>query len=249
MTERTTRRWAPITGAMLVIVIAPVDADAGGRPPDDACLFLDLHTTDATYSGCESMDYIETLECEDFRGLDQPGGPLVWYWIIATWARGWTFDDGIGSIRFGLERSEDEPATWASCTAGADVPGVGWPSSGTGYEASWAGGCYVPSGPTARIGFLWPDEHSIDGLTGEYRFGVHPDDPGDLAHWRTCGGEERAMGFQPHWWYDLVELRHLCQLYTDPIGEPICSAFTPTAGASWGRIKSCYRTEPPLETR
>jgi hypothetical protein len=166
--------------SLFVLVTIPA---AGLGYPDDPAAHLNFLITEPSYSGCGDPDYawIDAADCVDLGSAPLAGEAFVW--VVASHAGG--FPDGIGAVQFGIEHSSGV-ISWTACTGGSEIPGDGWPASGSGDAITWRYGCYRPSGENAKVGFF----RVADGASGS--MAIIPDPRPERALYVDCG--ERTQG-------------------------------------------------------
>ncbi len=141
---------------------------------------LNVVVTEPSYSGCDDVafDWIETSDCDGLSSSPLGGAAFVWV-VVSDEA---SFPSGIGGVQFATTHSMPV-GSWTLCTGGNQIPGEGWPASGSGNAVTWASGCYEPPGTNARVGYFAID----DGSSGT--FGIEPDPRVGAALWVECGGD------------------------------------------------------------
>jgi len=210
------RSWVLMAG-----LVFPVAASA---QPTDIDANLNVLLTNPSYVGCSDPEFVQIDErvCSEIAS-----GPIAgpaFLWLVTSREGG--YDAGIGGVQLGLTHTLGSGLAWALCTGGSEIPEPGWPDSGTGDAATWAGGCYHPAGQVARIGYLGlslGDVGSI-AITGDPRIGeaVYADCLAELFSYcdGNLGRAELAEGTTP-----------LCGDYCEVV---------PVHDVSWGAIKSLY---------
>jgi hypothetical protein len=188
---------------------------------------INLYVANADYDlACDSFSD-DGLVCGDL--VSAPGsadGSFIW--VVASHTG--PFPDGIGGIQFGIQYSGDLFSIgWALCTGGSEIAQAGWPDSGTGDAVTWSGGCYVPTGEVAKIGYLTV----LDATVGSFAIIGDPRlaPPDDVA-WADCSAVV---------WTICPENRGS----DDNVGDgtvPDCDScpVTPLQEVSWGAIKSLF---------
>lgn len=198
----------------LVALMVPAIASA----QDDADAFINVTVTPPSYGGCDAGAGIDDGGCLDLASAPQENG---FVFVVASRLGGW--DDGIGAIQFGLDHTL--AGSWALCTGGSEIPEAGWPASGTGNAATWGGGCYLPAGENALVGFVsvaGPAGGSIQ-TTGDPRVGA--------AIYTSCS----AVPFN----FPAGNLGGDADLAdgTTPLCEP---TGTPTVEETWSSLKNLF---------
>lgn len=210
--------------------IYPFTADCGGwtggggggivvRAADRAN--LNLVITPATYSDCLAIDDADLDACELLVSEPVSGPALAW--VVASHEGGFLDRGQISRITFAIEHAGVDVQGWTSCTGHPGVPYLGWPDSGSSFQALWGDGCYEPPGEGAKVGFL----SLADGSTGHLGFGP-------WATWADCNAEVRICE------------ENLGGVVLGSPSTPICGDHcdeigTPARARSWGAIKGHYR--------
>jgi hypothetical protein len=197
---------------------------------------INLYVANADYDlGCDAFAD-DALLCTDL--VSGPGSPDgVFIWVVLSHQGG--FPAGVGGAQFGIEYSGLGGVFWTLCTNGSEIPGSGWPNSGTGNAVTWSGGCYQPTGEIAKIGYVL----AFDGSSGSFRIVGDPRlsdvDPQEQVQWADC---DAAV------WGVCSENRG----YDDNIGDGgpplnfegrdncVNNCVTPVRETSWGEIKSLF---------
>ncbi len=237
------------TGLALIAAVCFLTVPA--QADDTYPYSLMLHTSPPTYSGCGEPTMADgALNCGMVytNGRDYGAYTPVFVWVLIGNVPPCTPDGGgVGGVRFGIEY---EPTVllsgWAVC-AGAEVPGFGWPGSGTGNAITWQGGCKCVTANTdgmTKVGFFQCNPGSMGGLW------ITEDPQVGYAQAADCA----PIGFRI--------CRHLmgsCVLH--PSNDPCDVYFAeqglgyavspcnpcggkcalPTQESTWGSIKSLYR--------
>ena len=148
-------------------------------------------------------------------------------------------ENGIRSLRFGIEYDDLMWLSWASCTGGDDVyqddADGRWPSSGTWYEARWPDDCYQVTdndiGAT-RAGYLVVNPGQLDLI----RFFGHSSDDGEI---RATDCEGAVTSICPDAW----GVGHVDSKNGGTKGINTCGAgcASPVLESTWSTIKSAYR--------
>jgi hypothetical protein len=199
----------------LVALMLPVAAFAQA----DGNANINVVVTLPDYAGCAAGLPFEELTCEDLVSGTVEGTAFSWIFM----SDGDMYPDGIGGIQFGVDYTKTVIG-WTLCTGGSEIPEDGWPNTGTGNAATWAGGCYFPAGENALVGFFTV----ADGASGAMNVTMDPRI--GMAMWSDC--QPFSQEFYP-------EL--LGGVDNAAPGPPNCDEFVvPTIESSWGQIKASY---------
>jgi hypothetical protein len=125
-----------VLAGMLTTGIAATVA-AGGAPA------LNLHVIPFDVAGCTAIDPA-AMDCDD---IDVEGNSQTMQNVYVLVSH----VDSLAAVQFGIEYDANvNVLTWVSCTGGQEVPGDGWPASGTGTAITWGTPQY-PSSPDSLV--------------------------------------------------------------------------------------------------
>jgi hypothetical protein len=217
-----------VIATALFVTVGTVTTQSAAQPLDTD-VNINLHMTQADYSGCATFDDADFVTCDDLASAP-PASVDLFVWAAVS--REDVFDDGIGGIEFGIFYGDSVLVQgWTLCTGGLEIPmddpelGT-WPASGTGNAMTWFNGCYVPPHEVAKIGFF-----SLVAFSGG-PMQIIPDVRVGQALYVDCDGT----------------LFEICEGNlggaTVPDGStPTCGnhcGVTPVRETSWGQLKSLF---------
>lgn len=134
--------------AASLVFIGPA---AGSGAPSTINFNLVLTPADFQ-SGCSGGDWIDQASCEGLAS--EPIDGQAFLWVVVSSSNGFlSFPESINAVQFGIEYDADVSA-WYSCTGGLQIPGAGWPASGTGIALAWDQCPELLEGETVRVGYF-----------------------------------------------------------------------------------------------
>ncbi len=170
---------------------------------------------------------------DDCDGLGNDGFPNYAYAIGVYVSREGGWPNGIGGLQFGIEYDVEgaDVVVWTLCTGGAEIPGPGWPASGTGNAVTYPGGCHVPEGEVVLVGVLLFMRYDFEDLIGHVR--VTADPRIGQAIYADCDPTS----------YEICEPNMASWTFATDV-VPLCGNYcggTPVEETTWGGIKSQYK--------